>query len=267
LIGGIVLQLAAAVWMLGDLVLRSSHTGTRSAERSGAARKPLGRASADCRVCHEEIYRLWAGSDHAHAHRTVDKALDADAFAASRKFTISGVGYRIGWANGKPSFIEQRPGAAPEKHAADFVLGHAPLRQYIIPVGHGRYQAFDLAFDPAKKEWFNVFGNEQRQPGEWGHWQGRGMNWNSRCALCHLTEFAKNYDRTDDTYRSTWLEHGVGCVQCHGDLSPDHASPGYKTSARLQQQTVDRAHNQETCVPCHARNELLTGEPRPEHAV
>ena len=47
-------------------------------------------------------------------------------------------------------------------------------------------QPAELTFDPAKKEWFNVFGDERRQPGEWGHWRGRGMNWNSMCAHCHL---------------------------------------------------------------------------------
>ena len=67
-----------------------------------------------------------------------------------------------------------------------------------------------------------VFGDEQRRPGEWGHWTGRGMNWNSMCAHCHFTEFKKNYDPASDRYASTWREHGVGCAQCHGDLPANH---------------------------------------------
>jgi hypothetical protein len=45
-----------------------------------------------------------------------------------------------------------------------------------VPVGGGRYQAAEQAYDPARKEWINVFGSEHRQPGEWGYWRGRGMN-------------------------------------------------------------------------------------------
>ena len=35
--------------------------------------------SADCRACHEDIYRDWAGSHHALAHRAVDAQADAAA--------------------------------------------------------------------------------------------------------------------------------------------------------------------------------------------
>jgi hypothetical protein len=145
-------------------------------------------------------------------------------------------------------------------YTADFVLGYTPLRQYIVPIGGGRYQAAELAFDPIKQDWFNVFGDELRNPGEWGHWRGRGMNWNSMCAHCHTTDFKKNYDAATDTFSSTWREHGVGCTQCHGDLTAGHLDPKRKPPATPHSPTAeDLKRAQETCAPCHARNELLTG--------
>ncbi len=62
------------------------------------------------------------------------------------------------------------------------MLGRAPSQQLLLPAPGGRWQPHELAYDPARKEIFNVFGEEGRQPGEWGHWTGRGMNWNSMCA-------------------------------------------------------------------------------------
>ena len=233
-----------------------------AADQPSPTKSPLLKSS-DCRVCHAAIFQSWAESDHAQAHRPVEPTTDAAAFNRPTEFAVSGVRYQLGWANGRPEFRESRPGLPPFAYSADFVLGRRPLRQYIVPVGGGRYQAAELAFDPAREEWFNVFGAEQRQPGEWGHWQGRGLNWNSMCALCHLTNFQKNYRAATDTYASRWTEHGIGCVQCHGDLTNDHAKPGYKTSAALALVTTDRSRQQQTCAPCHARNELLTGEPRP----
>ena len=236
--------------------------------------------SADCRRCHEAIFQSWSDSHHARAHRPVDAAIDAEAFTASPAFSLHGVDYRLGWQDGHPTFSEQRPGAAPERFTADFVLGYTPLRQFVVPVGNGRYQLTELAFDPARKDWFNVFADERRQPGEWGHWSGRGMNWNSMCAHCHFTGFHKNYDAQTDRYASSWREHGVGCAQCHSDLPANHAIlkrdgaeparggsavaaaalPAAMTPAQL---SAIRQRQQESCAPCHARNELLSGEVKP----
>ncbi len=80
----------------------------------------------------------------------------------------------------------------------------------------GRIQASESAYDPKLNEWFNVYGNEDRRPGEWGHWTGRGMNWNAMCAACHNTRLRKNYDAGADTYQTQMAEIAVACEACHG---------------------------------------------------
>ena len=258
--------LVVVAWLTAS-VLSSCRREPKATPPSTAAQPVATTAavSAACQRCHEEIFRTWTDSQHAHAHRPVDVAADADALQPPREFAQHGVEYRTAWENGRPALSEKRAGAAAERFTAEFVLGYTPLRQYIVPVGGGRYQAAELAFDPAKKEWFNVFADEQRQPGEWGHWRGRGMNWNSMCAMCHLTEFKKNYDAKTDTYASTWREHGIGCAQCHGDFPVNHGLPGTpkKATPSLAEFTARRQRAQETCAPCHARNEFLTGEIKP----
>ncbi|MES2695288.1 MAG: tetratricopeptide repeat protein [Verrucomicrobiota bacterium] len=249
-----------------------SGAGMPAAQPAAVAELPVA-ASTDCRSCHEGVYKSWSGSHHALAHRTVDEKSDADAFGQVQEFKAHGIDYRMEWKDGKPVFSEKREGASPAEHfVAEYVLGHTPLRQYVVPIGNGRFQAADLTFDPAKKEWFNVFGDERRQPGEWGHWRGRGMNWNSMCAHCHMTGYKKNYDAARDVYATTWREHGVGCAQCHA-MPADHATnPKKSQTPDAKSQTpgndlatfaANRKQSQETCAPCHARNELLTGDVRP----
>lgn len=89
------------------------------------------------------------------------------------------------------------------------ILGHRPLWQPLIALPGERWQPHELAFDVTRREWFNVFGDEGRHAGEWGHWSGRGMNWNSQCAHCHMTGFRKGYSAETDSYHSTWVEHGA----------------------------------------------------------
>ncbi len=261
---GIVFALCAGETLLSGC-RRPANTApvtATAAAAPGRKTEPAAAKSADCRACHQAAYDAWAGSHHAHAHRPVDATTDAVAFK-SREMKVEAVDYTVGWKEGHAEFSERRDPAAPVNASVEFVLGHTPLRQFVVPVGGGRYQMTELAFDPAKEEWFNVFGYEQRQPGEWGHWQGRGMNWNSMCAHCHLTQFTKNYQPSTDTYASTWSEHGVGCAQCH-DLPANHAQPGkVRTALTGTELAQTRQRAQETCAPCHARNELLTGNVRP----
>lgn len=242
-----------------------SATGGQSAPQARVAEAaiPLNQPrhrSTECRDCHREIFASWAGSHHARAHRPVNAVADADALQPERTGQLHGVDYAAGWKEGKPLFVEKRSGFPDDRYTAEYVLGFTPLRQYIVPAGNGRYQAAELAYDHIKNEWFNVFGDEKRQPGEWGHWRGRGMNWNSMCAHCHMTAFDKKYDSATDSYASTWVEHGVGCVQCHGPIRDEHLLKGYKTAhTGIRPLHLDNKRMMETCAPCHARNELLTG--------
>jgi len=198
--------------------------------------------SASCRECHREIHAGWADSAHALANRP--RAAVPEAEAALATFPVDA-------------------GAAPA--TVDLILGHLPAWQPLVPRPGGRWQPHELAYDPVRKDWFSIFGDERRQEGEWGHWTGRGMNWNSMCAHCHMTGFTKGYDAATDIFHSTWVEHGVGCIQCHGPTGSDH---GRATAAGAGAATHppfhgDRSRMMQTCAPCHARNEPLTADFQP----
>ena len=182
----------------------------------------LDQSSATCARCHAEIHAAWSTTDHALANRRIDPARDRAPFTVAKVIEDGGSRFELDWRDNKPVLTEVRAGAQAIRHEPDLVLGSKPLWQPLIPAAGGRWQPADMAFDPAKKEWFNVFGQEKRQPGEWGHWTGRGMNWNSMCAHCHMTGYRKNYDTATDSYASTWVEHGVGCIRCHGAMPSDH---------------------------------------------
>lgn len=221
-----------AIAIYAGLVAVLAGCGKRSATPAAPV---VAQTSVSCRSCHEREFAAWASTDHALANRPIDATRDAAALAAF------------------PAAARIAGQAAP-----DLILGHLPLWQPLVPVAGGRWQPHELAYDPAKQEWFNVFGAERRQPDEWGHWTGRGMNWNSMCAHCHMTGFQKNYDTATDAYRSTWVEHGVGCAQCHGPLPVNHGAKDAVKEKSPGPFHGDRARMQQTCAPCHARNELLT---------
>ena len=222
---------------------------------SRAPSTALQQTSESCRECHAEIFDAWSGTDHARANQPIEEAEIAAAFSPSREVTGAGSSFRAGVREDGPYLTALDESGADHRVVA--VLGYRPTQQMLVETAGGRLQPVDMAWHPASGEWFNVFGEESRHPGEWGHWTGRGMNWNSMCAHCHMTGYQKNYDEPTDTFRSAWVEHGVGCIQCHGALPPDH---GESDRGGGGEWVRDRVLAQETCAYCHARNESLTKE-------
>ncbi len=215
--------------------------------------------SDTCMNCHTGYHALWAGTDHALANRPVTTAQVEAAFTGQKSIADGGSAFDLAWNNGRPTMTPPATAGAPTAALSpDLILGHLPIWQPLIPAGGGRWQPTDLAYDPVKKDWFNVFAQENRRHGEWGHWTGRGMNWNSMCAHCHVTGYQKNYDAASDGYKSTWVEHGVGCIQCHGPVTAAHVVPAYKAKRPAAPYVADRQKMMHTCAPCHARNEQLT---------
>jgi predicted CXXCH cytochrome family protein len=124
--------------------------------------------------------------------------------------------------------------------------------QYLLPAKDGGYHTMSAAWDTGKREWFDIFG-DTRSSGDWGHWLGRGMNWNSQCAWCHMSGFSKNYDAQKDLYASSWKEPGVTCIQCH---QVSESGPQPKTGCLIDSSNKpDIARIHDNCASCHARRE------------
>jgi len=268
------------------LMRRDSGSGNQGAAHvvaPVAATAPAAFAgSASCRECHAEEFAKWQGSHHGLAEREIDPKVDLAAFSPERSFTHGSQTTTV--RQREKQFEVLTPGLSedgkltPTAIVPTRVIGEAPLRQFLVPMAGGRLQTLEASYDPHKNEWFNVYGNEDRKPGEWGHWTGRGMNWNAMCAACHNTDVRKNYDVAADTYNTTVAERTVSCESCHGPMKPhvDEATkrrndgatkggwakddkggtllPAGKTSAiRTPRATLS------TCGSCHARRGELTG--------
>lgn len=226
--------------------------------------------SAACRECHPAAYASWAASNHGLAERAWDPALDDPAFDPSQTI-VHGTQTNIVRKSGDiGEMITAGADGVEKAHRVTRAIGHKPLRQYLVEMFPGREQALEVAHDPARGDWFNIFGDEDRVPGDWGHWTGRGMNWNSMCAGCHNTRVRKNYEPTDDIYKTRMAEMGVGCEACHGPMK-DHVvwqarvgkEPHESNEPKRPDPTIARhtpVQTLDTCGSCHARRNELTGD-------
>ena len=219
--------------------------------------------SASCRDCHKEAFAEWQNSHHGLAERPLDPSLDRAAFDPPHSFKHGTQNSDARLApNGRYEIVTMSLKGERQVFSPERILGVSPLRQCLVTAPGGRYQVTEVAYDPRSNQWFNVYGEEDRQAGEWGHCTGRGMNWNMMCAFCHNTAVQKNYRANTDSYATTLVEMGVGCESCHGPMA-DHVkwqrprpqpAKGDPTIRRFSKdQMLD------TCAACHARRAELTG--------
>ncbi len=220
--------------------------------------------SESCKACHAAEYEKWKTSNHYFAERQVIEGMDHSAFAPEKSISH---GTQTSTAKldetGLAQMITTGLGNTKQPYTIRRVIGHDPLRQFLVDGPGSRMQALELAFDPHKSEWFDVYGAEDRQPGEWGHWTGRGMNWNAQCANCHNTRLRKNYDPGSDTYRTTMAEQSVGCEACHGPMKEHVDWQGKKPVIGGKDPTVKKQTKEQmlaNCGACHARRGELTGD-------
>ncbi|HCC20922.1 MAG TPA: hypothetical protein DEP88_06710 [Verrucomicrobiales bacterium] len=206
--------------------------------------------SSRCMECHNDIHHHWQKSHHGQANRLLTMALDKQPFSNKSLKTPSET-----WTFSKES-KELTITANDEKHNVGMVIGVEPLIQYLTAASDGRWQAPNAAWDPSKKEWFDIFNGDARTKADWGHWTNRGMTWNTQCAWCHMTDFQKNYDEVSDSYQSHWKEMGIGCTQCHGDLA-EHADE--KSGCLIDissHKNLKKNHPErilDGCATCHSR--------------
>jgi len=200
----------------------------------------------NCRACHARIVAQWESSQHALANRLLkDSPLQPGSVQFGSVTTDVDDSLRVRQIREDGFRFEAVPVS---------VIGVEPLVQAVVETERGAWQVFNPAYHTQTNGWFNAFA-EVRDPGEWGHWTGRAMNWNSRCAWCHMTEFKKGYDVETDRYESSWTAMGIACAQCHGNTVAHAANPDQEAAVRF-----DRITAQDNCISCHARREFLTAE-------
>ncbi len=224
--------------------------------------------SATCRECHEKAFQNWQHSNHGLAERNVEKDEDHKSFIPKRTLTHGDqTSEMFVDADGLAKILTLGLDKKRHPYQPVRVIGNDPLRQFLIPAPGGRLQTCDVSLDPAKNEWFDVYGDDDvREPGDWGSWTGQGMNWNAMCAACHNTRVRKNYDPQTNSYHTTMAEMSVSCESCHGPMK-DHVEWQKKppTSAGKDPtiRKLTRDQMTEACAACHSRRAELTGDPAP----
>ena len=226
--------------------------------------------SDTCKECHEAAFKGWEHSNHGLAEREVRKDMDEKAFSPKQTLKHgTETSETFLDADGVAQILTLGLGNKRRNYPVVRIIGNDPLRQFLVPAPGNRLQTVDVSYDPHKNDLFDVYGEEIRNPGDWGAWTGQGMNWNATCAACHNTRLRKNYDPTTDTYHTAMAEMSVGCEACHGPMKAHmewQKKPPLaygKDKGKTKDPTAtkfSRDQMSDTCAACHARRGEISGD-------
>ena len=173
-----------------------------------------------CFTCHQTEAQLWQKSDHFHAMQEATAANVLGDFDNVRT-RFHGVSTRF-FKNENEFFVETLAiDGEVKSFKVLYTFGYRPLQQYLVDVGDGKLQAFNIAWDSRSEiqggqRWFHLRPDENISPEHPFFWQGYFQNWNSGCAVCHTTNLEKNYNPQSRSYATSWSDINVACEACHG---------------------------------------------------
>ena len=228
--------------------------------------------SQACASCHKSQTTAWRDSHHGWALREPTPENVLGDFNDVR-FEHKGVVSRFFKEGSR--FLVETDGADGAMTTFDikYVVGVSPLQQYLVELEGGRLQALDIAWDTVAKRWYHLYPDQDVAAGNGLHWSGPYKNWQARCAVCHQTDFRKNYDPKSHSYQSTWSDLTVGCEACHGPgeahvaWAEGKGGTASQAGAGLSANGLfpfDADHKQQAeenmCGPCHSRREALSAD-------
>lgn len=180
---------------------------------------------ADCAGCHAEAVKDWSRSQHAAAMASASPDTVSGDFSGA---TYSDEEIKARFSReGDAYVIRTTEDGEIREWTVRYTFGTYPLQQYLIDIGDGRLQAFNIAWDSRNaskggQRWFRLDEPGETHPGDAMHWTGIYQNWNNQCADCHSTGLKRNYNAETDVYDTSRDHVAVSCTACH-ETAQDHA--------------------------------------------
>lgn len=220
-----------------------------------------------CQSCHANQMDDWKESHHDYAMKPATPEFVRGDFNDAT-FSHNGATYRFFQQD--TLFMVEAPGpkGEPVRYQIPYTFGWEPLQQYLVDFGNGKLQALNIAWDTEREQWFALDTEQGIGHGNWLHWTGGAMNWNTMCADCHSTNLQQNYIPEADSFHTTWSSINVSCESCHG---PGKEHVDFMQTEEAEEATIERIRQDlkltwnstqeqqiNQCASCHAFREKLT---------
>ena len=183
--------------------------------------------STRCKSCHVREFDSWKHTLHSKFVQNAEKLTVVADFERNNTL-ITKIPRKAPRLAGKniTSTMFQKDGKfyvntiGPDWKLHDYEISHViginRHQNYITKFPNGSLHVLPVEWNIKEMAWKDRSGKERHYPGDGGYWSDTESIWQYKCGSCHATGMKINYNKASDTFRTTWVDLGIGCESCHG---------------------------------------------------
>jgi len=225
-----------------------STAGSSLAQPANEAAAYVG--AAKCKKCHQEIHEGWKSTLHPYKFQKASPDNIVGDFNKNNRLEI----------NGKPTTMLQKgeeffittvgPDKKTDTYKVNYVIGEFWKQLYVTEFPNGELRILPVMWIVKTQQW--------KVTKAWS----KNLIYQNACSGCHNTGTQINYNKADNTYKTTWSDLGVACEACHGPGSRHVNAPEENKSDTIinPAKIPDPRRAAMVCGSCHTRGSCCEGK-------
>jgi len=205
--------------------------------------------AAECKKCHEEIYDGWKSTMHPYKFQRVSTEAVIGDFKKNNRLEYDDKAITMSEKDGKYFITATGPDRGGHAYEIKYLIGAFWKQLYVTEFPNGELHILPAMWIVETQSW-------QKSK----YWSD--TIYQNSCSGCHNTGTQINYDKSKDTFKTTWADLGVACESCHGPGSKHlDAKEGDKSGTITNPAKIPNpARAAMVCGSCHIRGSSPDGK-------
>ncbi|MBW2174732.1 MAG: hypothetical protein JRF64_08885 [Deltaproteobacteria bacterium] len=205
--------------------------------------------AAECKKCHEEIYKGWKSTMHPYKFQRVSPEAVVGDFRKNNRLKSDDKAITMLEKDGEYFITTTGPDEKEHTYKIKYLIGEFWKQLYVTEFPNGELHILPAMWIVKTQSW-------QKSK----YWSDTIYQYS--CSGCHNTGTQINYDKSTNSFKTTWSDLGVACESCHGPGSKHlDAKKGEKASTIINPTKIpDPTRAAMVCGSCHIRGTSPDGK-------
>jgi len=205
--------------------------------------------ASKCKQCHKDIYQGWKSTLHPYKFQRVSADNVLGDFSKHNFMELDGKTTNMFKKNKEYFITTTGPDKKEQTYKIKYVIGEFWKQLYVTEFPNGGLHILPAMWIVETQSW-------QKSK----YWSDTVYQYS--CSGCHNTGTQINFNKANNTFKTTWSDLGVACESCHGPGSKHlDANEGEKFSSIVNPAKIpDLRRGAMVCGSCHNRGTSLDGK-------
>ena len=202
-----------------------------------------------CKQCHKDIYEGWKSTLHPYKFQRASPVNVVGDFSKNNRIEIDGKTTTMFEKNKEYFITTTGPDNKEHTYKIGYVIGGFWKQLYVTEFSNGELHILPAMWIVKTQSWKKS-----------KYWSDTIYQYS--CSGCHNTGTQINFDKSSNTFKTTWSDMGVACEACHGPGSEHlNAEKNDKSGTIVNPAKIpDPRRAVMVCGSCHTRGSSGEGK-------